>query len=207
MCWLGQTRASSGGACWRERLARILAGVGYLEAIHVTPAAGQPMHSLQSVEALPGGGLAGDRYLAGTGFYSARPTDPGAREVTLFEAEVLDRLAHEHGIPFAAAEHRRNLTLRGVRLGPLLGRRFRVGAVLLEGVRDCPPCEHLEQVTGKPVLAPLVGRGGLRARVLEGGTIRVGDPVLAEEDSPAPQPRAERAPATASGPTAGAPLP
>ena len=64
----------------------------------------------------------------------------------------------------------------------LLGHRFRVGDVLLEGVKDCPPCEHLEQLVGKPVLRPLVGWGGLRARVLEGGTIRLGD-VIAQEAS------------------------
>ncbi|MCA1647227.1 MAG: hypothetical protein LC797_17810, partial [Chloroflexi bacterium] len=60
-----------------------------------------------------------------------------------------------------------------------LGRRFHVGAVLLEGVKDCPPCEHLEGLLGKPLLQPLVDRGGLRARIVQGGTIRVGDPLTA----------------------------
>src|SRR5205807_10522380 len=113
-----------------------------------------------------------DRYFEGVGFYSARPTEPGAREVTLFEAEVLDLLANEHHLELSAAEHRRHLTTRGVRLDDLLGQRFRVGEVLLEGVLDCPPCAHLQSLVGKPVLQPLVNRGGLRARVLEGGTIR-----------------------------------
>jgi len=151
------------------------------------------MQPLERVEAVVGRGLDADRYLRGTGFYSARPTDPGAREVTLFEAEVLDWLAAERGIAFAPSEHRRNLTVRGVRLDGLVGQRFRVGEVVLEGVRDCPPCEHLEQVTGKPVLAPLVGRGGLRARVVTGGTIRVGDTV-ALEAGPAAAPRVAAAP-------------
>jgi MOSC domain-containing protein YiiM len=155
--------------------------VGHVEAIHITSGAGAPMQGQHAIEAVPGRGLAGDRYLTAMGFYSARPTDPGAREVTLFEAEVLDWLAEARGITFDPAEHRRNLTVRGVRLEALIGKRFRVGAVVLEGVRDCPPCEHLEQVTGKRVLAPLVGRGGLRARVVVGGTIRVGDPLTAEE--------------------------
>jgi MOSC domain-containing protein YiiM len=151
--------------------------MGHVEAIHIAPSAGALMQSLAEVAAVAGVGLAGDRYSAGLGFYSARPTDPGAREVTLLEAEVLDRLSAEEGIALSVAEHRRNLTTRGVRLGPLLGQRFRVGDVLLEGVKDCPPCEHLEQLTGKPVLQPLVRSGGLRARVLEGGTIRVGDAI------------------------------
>src|SRR5437588_10290084 len=147
------------------------------EAIHIAPAASVPMQALAVVEAIAGEGLAGDRYYEKIGFYSPRPTDPGAREVTLFEAEVLDDLQRQAGIALSAAEHRRNLTTRGIRLLELLGRQFRIGDVLLEGVKDCPPCEHLQQLTGKPLLAPLADRGGLRARVLEGGTLRVGDPI------------------------------
>src|SRR6266568_124801 len=109
--------------------------MGHVEAIHIAPGASVPMQSLGQVEAVVGVGLAGDRYFAGIGFYSPRPTDPGAREVTLFEAEVLDALAAEHRIALGAGEHRRNLTTRGVRLGDLLGRRFHVGDVLLEGVK------------------------------------------------------------------------
>src|ERR1043166_6942276 len=138
------------------------------------------MQSMEAIEAVAGAGLVGDRYLAGTGFYSARPTDPGAREVTLFEAEVLDWLSQAHHIMLGTAEHRRNLTTRGVRLDTLLGRRFRVGHVLLEGVKDCPPCAHLEQLVGKPVLEPLLNRGGLRARVLVGGTIHLAAPIAQE---------------------------
>jgi MOSC domain-containing protein YiiM len=155
--------------------------MGQIETIHIAAGASTPMQALSEVEAVVGAGLAGDRYFERVGFYSKRPTDPGAREVTLFEAEVLDLLAAEHRIALSAAEHRRNLTTRGVRLGDLLGRRFRVGEVLLEGVKDCPPCDHLQGLVGKPVLQPLVGRGGLRARILEGGTIKVGDRVQVME--------------------------
>lgn len=151
--------------------------MGRVEAICIAPAASAPMQLLAEVEATPGVGLAGDRYASGTGFYSPRPTDPGAREVTLFEAEVLDWLKAEHGIELSAAEHRRNVTVRGVRLSQLLGQRFSIGDVVLEGVKDCPPCDHLQGLVRKAVLEPLVHRGGLRARVLQGGTLRVGDAV------------------------------
>ena len=152
--------------------------MGRVEAICIAAAAGAPMQSLAEVEAATGVGLAGDRYANGIGFYSSRPTDPGAREVTLFEAEVLDWLKAEHGIELSAAEHRRNVTVRGVRLSELLGQRFSIGDVVLEGVKDCPPCDHLQGLVGKPLLEPLVHRGGLRARVLQGGTLRVGDAVV-----------------------------
>jgi MOSC domain-containing protein YiiM len=151
--------------------------MGRVEAICIAPAASATMTALASVEAVVGIGLSGDRYAEKIGFYSPRPTDPGAREVTLFEAEVLDMLRTRHGIELDATEHRRNLTVRGVKLDELLGQRFGVGDVVLEGVKDCPPCEHLQQLLGKPVLQPLVGCGGLRARIVVGGTLRVGDRV------------------------------
>ena len=163
-------------------------GRGHVEAICIAPAASAAMQPLAQVEAIAGLGLEGDRYAAGIGFYSPRPTDPGAREVTLIEAEVLDWLRSEHGIELLAFEHRRNLTVRGVRLPELLGQRFSVGEVVLEGVKDCPPCEHLQELTGKAVLAPLVARGGLRARILVGGTLRVGDAVLTQQSTHTPQP-------------------
>jgi MOSC domain-containing protein len=156
----------------------MLAGqMATVEAICIAEGGGGPMRQVAEAEAIAGIGLRGDRYAKGTGFYSARPTDPGAREVTLFEAEVLDWLRDEQGITLRPDEHRRNLTVRGVHVMDLLGQRFSVGEVVLEGVRDCPPCEHLEQLTGQAVLPPLVNRGGLRARVLLGGTLRVGDAI------------------------------
>jgi MOSC domain-containing protein YiiM len=146
-------------------------------AIHVTSGAGQPMRELHVVEAIAGEGLAGDRYRDGTGFYSATPTDPGARELTLIAEETLAAIVRETGIVLAPAEHRRNITTRGIDLDSLLGKRFRIGAVVCEGVRPCPPCTHLEEITSKAVMKPLVHRGGLRARIIEGGKIRVGDEI------------------------------
>jgi MOSC domain-containing protein YiiM len=135
------------------------------------------MTALAEVEAVAGGGLQGDRYFERVGFYSERPTDPAAREVTLIEAEALDALDRLHGLALGVDEHRRNLTTRGVKLLDLLGKQFRIGEVVLEGVKDCPPCEHLESLTGKPVIRGLVSSGGLRARIVQGGTLRVSDTI------------------------------
>lgn len=143
------------------------------------------MQSLDAILAIANVGLSGDRYATGTGFYSQRPTDPGAREVTLIEAEVLELLHTEYGITLKPTEHRRNLTVRGVRLGDLVGQQFAIGDVVLEGVRDCPPCEHLQQLVKKPVLKPLTEKGGLRARILTGGTLRVGDSITVRPRSEA----------------------
>src|SRR4051794_37164677 len=97
-----------------------------VEAICIAFNASAPMQSVAEIEAVVGVGLADDRYATGVGFYSPRPTDPGAREVTLFEAEVLDMLRSEYELELTATEHRRNLTVRGVRLLDLIGKQFRV---------------------------------------------------------------------------------
>ena len=151
--------------------------MGEVVAIHIAQEAGAPMVSLDAAQALAGEGLAGDRYQVGSGFYSGIPTDPGARDLTLIEEESLAAVLAESGIALAPDEHRRNVTTRGISLEPLLGKRFRIGEAVCEGVRLCPPCNHLENVTGKVVLKPLIHRGGIRARIVDGGWIRTGDSI------------------------------
>lgn len=148
---------------------------GEVVAIHITDSAGQPMRALESAVALTGKGLQGDRYANGVGFYSQVPTDPGARELTLIAEEALAEIAVETGIEIPLHEHRRNLTTRGIDVDALLGQRFQIGEVICEGVRACPPCNHLDELTGKPLLKPLARRGGLRARIVTGGELRIGD--------------------------------
>jgi len=139
--------------------------------IYTAPYAGAPMEQQGSVVVQPGLGIVGDRYHAGI----ARGTwsDPRwhDKELTLFEAEVADALGIE---PYLA---RRNVVTRGVTLYGLLGIRFRIGEVLLAGVRPCDPCRYIEQHTGRPGLTRALarGRGGLRTRIIEGGRIRLGD--------------------------------
>lgn len=75
------------------------------------------------------------------------------------------------------AEHRRNVTVQGVPLNHLVGRRFRLGPTVLEATRLSFPCKHIEEILGKPVFNPMVHRSGLNCRILEGGEVRVGDAV------------------------------
>ena len=169
---------------------------GVIEGIFITGGAGRPMRSLAEAVGVAGRGLAGDRYHDRKGYYSERPPLDG-RALTLIEAEVLESLATEHGITLEPIECRRNVVTRGIPLLELIGRRFRVGELLCEGMRICEPCVYLEELTGKSVNEPLVHRGGLRANILEGGTVRVGDPVDAlEEPAQAPKPSTIRSAAS-----------
>lgn len=147
---------------------------GRLEHIHITPAASQPMRALGEAVLVAGRGIEGDRYMLGTGTYSPRPD---VREATLIEAEALEALARDYRVTLLPHEHRRNLTTRGVPLNHLVGKRFRVGACLLEGGRLNVPCQYLEDLLGKKVFKPLMHRSGLNCRILEGGAIRIGDTI------------------------------
>ena len=125
----------------------------------------------------PGRGPEGDRYFRPEG---QEPNEPGTgRDITLIEAEALEGLASDAGIELAAGEARRNVVTRGIGLNDLVGKPFRVGAVRCVGVELNEPCRHLERLTQPGVLKGLVGRGGLRADVVSGGEIAVGDPVEA----------------------------
>ncbi len=151
---------------------------GHITHLHITPRAFLPMGAMQEISLVAGRGIEGDRYMSERGFYSDRPED--GRQVTLFEIETLVALKRDHGIDLDVAEHRRNITVQGVPLNHLVGMRFRVGSCLLEGTRLSTPCRHIEQITGLDIFTPLLHRSGLHARILEGGTVRIGDKVRPE---------------------------
>jgi MOSC domain-containing protein YiiM len=147
-------------------------GAARVEAIHIAPAVGAPMVSLDRVRADAGIGLEGDRYAGSAGHRSGG--ENADRDLTLIEAEVIEDLAATDGIVLAPGQTRRNVTTRGIRLNDLVGRRFRVGDVECEGIRLCEPCQHLNDSIGKPILRPLLHRAGLRAKIRKGGEIAVG---------------------------------
>jgi MOSC domain-containing protein YiiM len=148
---------------------------GKVLSIFVAGNAGVPMEAREEVTATAGRGIEGDRYAEGKGVWSSHPG--AGREITLVEIEAIESLAHEKNIAIEPADTRRNLVTRGVPLNHLVGKEFQVGEVRLVGIRLCEPCQYLEEMTTKGVLAGLIHRGGLRANVLTGGNIRVGDSV------------------------------
>ena len=127
---------------------------GRLLNIHIAPTASVSMEEVAAANLIAGRGIEGDRYFLGTGTYSGKPD---FREVTLFEMEVLEALARNDPplqsgpIQLRPADHRRNLTVRGVPLHHLVGQRFRVGEAILFGGRLNFPCKYLEKLLGLPV--------------------------------------------------------
>ena len=145
---------------------------GSLLQIHTARAVRERMQAHSSALLIAGVGIDGDRYATGLGKYS---DFPDIREVTLIEIETLIALKRDHQIDLTVDEHRRNLTTQDVPLNHLVGRRFRVGDVVLEGGRLNTPCRYLDMVTGKQVCDLMEHRSGLNCWIIEGGQICVGD--------------------------------
>ena len=150
-------------------------GHGAVEGIVVAPAAEAAVVSVPEARAVAGRGLEGDRYELGEGtFASGRP----GSDLTLIDAAVLDELEASLGAPI---DHRRNVVVRGIDVNALVGRTFLIGDIRCHGRRLCEPCAHLDRANTADVLRPLVHRGGLRADILTGGVLRVGDAVRADD--------------------------
>jgi len=152
------------------KLMATLPRAGRVVWIGLRPRRDVPMDEVDTAVAFAGGGLLGDRYTTGS----------GTRGITLIQAEHLPVIAtlsgHDEVKP---ATLRRNIVVSGLPLVALKGRRFRIGEVLLEGTESCDPCSRMEAALGDGGYNAMRGHGGLCARILEGGTIRRGDTVVA----------------------------
>jgi MOSC domain-containing protein YiiM len=150
----------------------ILPQVGRVAWIGLSPIAQGEIQPVQAVEAIVDHGLAGDHH--------AKRTPGTKRQVTLIQQEhvvAVGGLLHQ--APPDPTLLRRNVVVAGLNLLALKGRRFRIGAALLEYTGLCEPCSRMETNLGPGGFNAMRGHGGITARVIEGGPIRVGDPVTA----------------------------
>ena len=139
-------------------------------ALFTAPAAGQPMDRHDSFEVVPGLGVPGDRYATRLGHWS----DPKWRDqqLTLVSSELLAELG------VAEEALRRNVVTRGIDLDLLVGLQFGIGTAVFEGRRICAPCAYIDRLNATPGLFKrLNGRGGIRAAIVVGGTVAVGDEI------------------------------
>jgi MOSC domain-containing protein YiiM len=150
---------------------------GQLLAITIAPTAKVAMEGRQEAEAIPGKGLSGDRYAAGKGAFQKGDEIAPRQEVSLIESEAIEAVVRDYELDITHSDTRRNLLTRGVALNHLVGQAFAVGEVVFKGVKLCEPCGYLEGLTCEGIEEALKHRGGLRAQVIQGGTIRVNDAI------------------------------
>ena len=155
---------------------------GVLTGVWLTSEAAAPMRRVPSARLLAGRVLAGDRYARGGGTWARYPDLE--KQLTLIDAADVAAVAAEVGVPLTPGDTRRNLVTAGVDLPALVGRWFAVGDALLFGVKRCPPCTHLERLTGARLIKAMVHRGGINAAVFAGAPVAEGAlvrPVSEEE--------------------------
>ncbi len=143
---------------------------GVVESIWTIEEKGKPAHQVASARAVPGWGLAGDRYAERRGTFSSGT--PGSA-LTLIEAEVCESFDP----PLAAVEHRRNIVTRGIDLNALVGSDFTIGDIRCRGMRLCEPCSVVQKYAERPVLRQLVHRAGLRVDILSEGVLEAGQAI------------------------------
>jgi MOSC domain-containing protein YiiM len=136
-----------------------------VEAIHLGAPSTPELWTVDSVQAVAGKGLEGDRHFHPDGA-------PSGQALTLVAAEVVEEIG------LRAGDTRRQVTVRDLDVNALVGKRFRVGEVECFGAELCEPCRHLERRTRPGIIKELTHRAGINADILAGGVIRVGDPVV-----------------------------
>ncbi len=151
---------------------------GTVVSITVTDKDGEPLRALSEAELVAGKGIVGDRYYG--------RDDKTGRQITLVEAEQIERFNADTGLNIDPTQTRRNIVIRGMSLNDLVGVEFTVGGARIRGDRYCQPCKYLGDLlvattgtalTAAEIVAGLHDRAGLRAEIIAGGTVRVGDPI------------------------------
>lgn len=152
-----------------ERLRTHYAQAGVVEWIGVRPARKAPLESREQVRAVAEHGLEGDHRAGRQG---------GKRQITLIQSEHLPLVASFLGREaIDPAWLRRNVVVSGINLLALRMARFRVGEAILEGTDYCHPCSRMEAALGHGGYNAMRGHGGITARIVGEGLIRLGDPV------------------------------
>ena len=155
-----------------HQLLETLPQTGRVEWIGVRPARGVEMIELDSTNLIVGKGLEGDRF-------SGRIDSP--RQVTLIQQEHLAVIAACLGkTAIAPSQLRRNIVISGINLLALKDKRFQLGDCLLEMTGLCHPCSKMEKLLGAGGYNSMRGHGGITARILEGGTVHLGDSLTYE---------------------------
>ncbi len=145
----------------------VISKAGRLDWIGLRTRRDGPVGIVKQADADPAFGLVGDRYSGKS----------GKRQVTLIQAEHLPVIESCLGQPVAPEQLRRNLLISGINILAFKNNYFQIGDVVLQATGLCQPCSKMEQVFGLGAINAMRGHGGLTARVIEGGMLRIGDSV------------------------------
>jgi len=157
--------------------------MGSIERIYIAPGKRRAVQRIESAELEAGTGIVGDRYHGLALQYLEKDMPVPANHISLVEREKLDAFIARHGLQVDYGDFRRSVITRDTDLNALVGHYFRVGDALCYGVELCEPCSQLAHIIHRAVLTELALSAGLRAIIVESGTVRPGDTIRAVDES------------------------
>jgi MOSC domain-containing protein YiiM len=130
----------------------------------------QPINEVNLIEVIKNQGVVGDRHFK-------EFNDP-YNQLTLIESENIDYYNNKYKLNIPHLDFRRNIVTKGIELNDLIGKKIRIGDVLVEGVDLCRPCKHLsEKLNQNNIIKEFLRRGGLRCRILSSSNICINDEI------------------------------
>ena len=134
----------------------------------ITDINNKKIKEVEKIEVLSNKGVIGDRHFN-------EFNDPYC-QLSLIESENIDYYNLRYGLNIPYLDFRRNVVTKGIRLNELIGKKFVIGKVKLEGIDLCRPCRHLTETLGQEnIIKEFLRKGGLRCQILSSSSISVND--------------------------------
>ena len=136
----------------------------------ITAINNQSIQEVDSIEVIANQGIVGDRHFK-------KFNDP-YNQISLIDSEGIDNYNIKFGLNISYIDFRRNIITKGTKLNDLVGKKFKVGNVELEGIDLCRPCRHLSEILNQNnIIKEFLRKGGLRCQILSSSNINVGDKI------------------------------
>jgi MOSC domain-containing protein YiiM len=148
-----------------------------VENIFITKTRREQPHEIEAAKLEAGKGIVGDRYHERALEFLAMGDQVPSNHISVISKEELAGFLERNNAEIDYADFRRNVLISGIDLRELIGRQFKLGSALCQGIEDCDPCAFLAATVHHSVLPEMKKKAGLRAIILEDGDLKIGDTI------------------------------
>jgi MOSC domain-containing protein YiiM len=148
-----------------------------VENIFITKTRREQPHEIEAAKLEAGKGIIGDRYHERALEFLAVGDQVPSNHISVISKEELAGFLERNNAEIDYADFRRNVLTSGIDLRELIGRQFKLGSALCQGIEDCDPCVFLAATVHRSVLPEMKEKAGLRAIILEDGDLKIGDTI------------------------------
>jgi MOSC domain-containing protein YiiM len=148
-----------------------------VENIFITKTRREQPHEIEAAKLEAGKGIVGDRYHERALEFLAVGDQVPSNHISVISKEELAGFLERNNAEIDYADFRRNVLTSGIDLRELIGRQFKLGSALCQGIEDCDPCAFLAATVHHSVLPEMKKKAGLRAIILEDGDLKIGDTI------------------------------